>query len=75
MLKAFRFHLFLGVDDEVLSITNTLSTALQNKDRDLVNACAIITTSKQENKYLRDEGFSRIFWQALTFGRIATAMS
>ena len=67
LLFDFIFPLFLMT--EVLSVTNILSTALQKQDQDLVNACALISASKQEIQSLRDEGFSRIFQQALTFAK------
>ena len=67
LLFDFIFPLFLMT--EVLSVTNILSTALQKQDQDLVNACALISASKQEIQSLRDEEFSRIVQQALTFAK------
>ncbi|MFI5420324.1 MAG: hAT transposon family protein [Nitrososphaerales archaeon] len=64
----FAFALFLMTD--VMSVTNTLSVALQRKDQDLVNACAMIKSVKLEIQTLRAEGFPCILQKSITFANL-----
>ena len=69
-ISTFDFAFALALMTEVLSITNTLSVALQKKDQDFVNACALINSAKFEIQSFRNDGFSGILQKSVSLAAL-----
>ncbi|CAN1136662.1 Zinc finger MYM-type protein 1 [Linum perenne] len=66
-LEDFEFAFMMKLMIEVLSITNELSIALQNKDQDIVNAIHLVNVSKRRLQELRDNGWETLFQETIRF--------
>jgi hypothetical protein len=64
---SFEFAFGLILMTEVLTITNALSTALQRKDQDFVNACGLVSATKNELEQLRSGGFPQMIERTVRF--------
>jgi hypothetical protein len=51
----------------ILGITNELSTSLQRKDQDIVNAISSLGTTKKRLQEMRDQGWEDMFAQVIQF--------
>ncbi|CAN1147683.1 Zinc finger MYM-type protein 1, partial [Linum perenne] len=56
-----------GLNQEILSITNDLSIALQKKDQDIVNAMHLVNVAKQRLQHLRDCGWESLLDDVVAF--------
>ena len=66
-VTSFEFAFGLVMMTEVLSITNALSTSLQRKDQDFVNACALVQATKNGLDELRNDGFPQMIERTVQF--------
>ncbi|KAM0845936.1 hypothetical protein ACQ4PT_056024 [Festuca glaucescens] len=65
--QSFDFVFYLQLMSTILIITNTLSLALQRKDRDIVNAIGCVTSTKNTLTELRMNGWESVLGEAYSF--------
>ena len=66
-MESFAFVLSMMTLIKVLKLTTSLSSCLQKKDQDFVNACCMIAATKSKIQFLRDSGWDDIMSEAVEF--------
>jgi hypothetical protein len=66
-IQTFDFVFMMHIMKVILGITNELSTSLQRKDQDIVNAISYLGTTKKRLQEMRDQGWEDMFAQVIQF--------